>query len=76
MIIKFDTVRILKAELMEKFNIYLHFHDACGGQYFSFDEVPSNDVLKYTENFFKNINCKIIISDNKLTFYIKEKSNA
>lgn len=34
MIIKFDTVKILKSELMENFNTYLHFHDACGGQYF------------------------------------------
>ena len=44
MTVKFDTVKILKAELMDNFNTYLHFHDACGGQYFSFDEVR---VMKY-----------------------------
>ena len=71
MTVKFDTVKILKAELMDNFNTYLHFHDACGGQYFSFDE-----VLKHAENFFRNMNYKIQISDDKLSFYIKEKINA
>ena len=76
MIIKFDTVKILKAELMDNFNIYLHFHDACGGQYFSFDEVPNDEVIKYAEKFFHNLNYKIQIADDKLSFYIKEKINA
>ena len=76
MTVKFDTVKILKAELMDNFNTYLHFHDACGGQYFSFDEVPSDEVLKHAENFFRNMNYKLQISDDKLSFYIKEKINA
>lgn len=76
MIIKFDTVKILKSELMENFNTYLHFHDACGGQYFSFDEIPNDEVLQHAENFFRNMNYKIQISDDKPSFYIKEKINA
>ena len=76
MTVKFDTVKILKAELMDNFNPYLLFHDACGRQYFSFDEVPSDEVLKHAENFFRNMNYKIQISDDKLSFYIKEKINA
>lgn len=76
MIINFDTVNILKTELMYNFNIYLHFHDACGGQYFSFDEVPGDEVLKYAENFFRKMNFKIQISDDRMNFYIKEKINA
>lgn len=43
---------------------------------FSFDEVPSDEVLKHAENFFRNMNYKIQISDDKLSFYIKEKINA
>lgn len=66
----------LKGLAEQQFAVSLHFHDACGGQYFSFDEVPSDEVLKHAENFFRNMNYKIQISDDKLSFYIKEKINA
>lgn len=43
---------------------------------FRLTEVPSDEVLKHAENFFRNMNYKIQISDDKLSFYIKEKINA
>ncbi len=70
MTVKFDTVKILKAELMDNFNTYLHFHDACGGQYFSFDEAEKDEVYQFLTSYFANIGGKINIADNKLTFTV------
>ena len=35
MFMTFPEVLILKEIMTKKFNKYLHFHDSCGGQYFS-----------------------------------------
>ena len=40
----YSQVLEFKRILDEKFGVYLHFHDACGGQYFSFDEAEKDDV--------------------------------
>ena len=41
----YSQVLEFKRILDEKFGVYLHFHDACGGQYFSFDEAEKDEVL-------------------------------
>ena len=58
----YSQVLEFKRILDEKFGVYLHFHDACGGQYFSFDE--------FLTSYFANIGGKINIADNKLTFTV------
>ena len=40
----YSQVLEFKRILDEKFGVYLHFHDACGGQYFSFDEAEKDEV--------------------------------
>ena len=37
MILSFDDVRELKREVAEKFSAPVHFHDGCGGQYFTLE---------------------------------------
>ena len=61
----YSQVLEFKRILDEKFGAYLHFHDACGGQYFSFDE-----VYRFLTSYFANIGGKINIADNKLTFTV------
>ena len=36
--VSFDQVLVFKKDIMDRFGLYLHFHDGCGGQYFNFDE--------------------------------------
>ncbi len=56
----------------EKFGVYLHFHDAYGGQYFSFDEAEKDEVYQFLTSYFANIGGKINIADNKLTFTVDQ----
>ena len=43
----YSQVLEFKRILDEKFGVYLHFHDACGGQYFSFDEAEKDEVYQF-----------------------------
>ena len=66
----YSQVLEFKRILDEKFVVYLHFHDACGGQYFSFDEAEKDEVYQFLTSYFANIGGKINIADNKLTFTV------
>ena len=66
----YSQVLEFKRILDEKFGVYLHFHDACGGQYFSFDEAEKDEVYQFLTSYFANIGGKINIADNKLTFTV------
>ena len=49
----------LKKEVNDRFSAQIHFHDGCGGQYFSLDE--SNDALqKYITAYFADINMQAV----------------
>ena len=66
----YSQVLEFKRILDEKFGVYLHFQDACGGQYFSFDEAEKDEVYQFLTSYFANIGGKINIADNKLTFTV------
>ena len=38
MIITYDVAKKIKDIVSNDFDLYLHFHDSCGGQYFNFDK--------------------------------------
>ena len=63
----YSQVLEFKRILDEKFGVYLHFHDACGGQYFSFDEAEKDEVYQFLTSYFANIGGKINIADNKIS---------
>lgn len=65
----FEAVEI-KQVLKNKFNIYLHFHDACPKQYFSFDEIPNNAVIDFINNYFDKKGMKPVFLKNGLEFYL------
>lgn len=73
MIITYDIAKEIKDIVSSEFDLYLHFHDSCGGQYFNFDEKPSDEVYKAIEKFFSEIDKKIVvkISDDKMSFYLQ-----
>jgi hypothetical protein len=66
MTLNLEQVINLKKELNDRFNVVLHFHDACGKQSFSFDDIPDNKVIEFLENYFMRMKSKAIFDrDNR-----------
>ena len=57
----YSQVLEFKRILDEKFGVYLHFHDACGGQYFSFDEAEKDEVYQFLP-FAKILPCGLVMT--------------
>ena len=61
--VSFDQVLIFKKDIMERFGLSLHFHDGCGGQYFSFDE-PAGDRAGEIAAYFAEKGFKAAFSED------------
>ena len=71
MILTLSEVTKLKKEVSDRFSAQIHFHDGCGGQYFSLDE--SNDELqKHITAYFTEINMQAVFSEDGLYFTVKK----
>lgn len=51
MILTIFEVQNLKKEVLQKFSVQIHFHDGCGGQYFTVDQ-PTEELKKFVIEFF------------------------
>lgn len=69
-IISFDDVLKLKQACSEKFNEHVHFHDACGGQYFSL-ETDSNEIRDFIKDFMLNMNYKVVFDKSGMSFTLE-----
>ena len=69
----FSEVSKLKAEVDKRFSMHLHFHDRCGGQFCSLEE-KNDDLRKYIENYFSDMNLKAIYSENGLEFTVEAQN--
>lgn len=66
----FDAAEI-KNEIAERFSVQIHFHDGCGGQYFSIDnpnEKTEEDIIAY----FAERNLKADFTENREYFSVKK----
>lgn len=70
----YDEVLKLKKYMDEKLSVYVHFHDACGGQYFNLDE-PNEDAKHELEKYFAKLNKSIKFAEDNMTFTIEEGKN-
>lgn len=70
--LEFAQVLELKKAVAEHFKDKVHFHDACGGQYFSLDQ-NNKDLENFIIAYFKYHNINVIFSANRLTFTLEEK---
>lgn len=61
----------LKKEIADKFTVALHFHDGCGGQYFSID-TPTPALQKSISDYLKSRNLQAVFSENGSTFSVVE----
>lgn len=51
MIISITEAAELKREVGKRFSTDIHFHDGCGGQYFTADE-PSDELREFIDGYF------------------------
>lgn len=66
--ISFDEVLKLKEAVKNEFGEKVHFHDQCGGQYFTL-EVKNNRALQsFIEEYFKKLKLKAEFSDDGSSF--------
>ena len=69
--IDFSNVIKIKNAVNEKFGEYVHFHDACGGQYFSL-ETDSDDIRDFIKDFMLKIDYKVIFDKSGLSFTLED----
>ena len=68
--LNFTEISEFKKSVNEKYGLYVHFHDACAGQYFSFDETK-NGVQQFTKEYFSVKNLIPVFSDDGLSFTLE-----
>ena len=70
-ILNYDSVIELKNEVKKYYTDKIHFHDACGGQYFSL-EVKNEKLLAFIKEYFEQKNIKAVFSEDGLTFSLQK----
>lgn len=46
MVLSINEISKIKKEILERYSVILHFHDGCGGQYFTIGEGESSRYLQ------------------------------
>ena len=69
-IIDFAEVLEFKKAIDEKYGLYVHFHDTCGGQYFSFDETKDG-VQQFAKEYFSVKNLLPVFAKDGLSFTLE-----
>lgn len=72
MTLTISDVSEFRRAVKEKFRVEIHFHDGCGGQYFSLD-VHSSALQKFIEQYFAQKKCQAVFADDLLSFTVKER---
>lgn len=71
MVMSLSEVVALKKEIDERYQIKLHFHDGCGGQYFTLEHTTA-DIQKYIADYLLKKNLCVSFSTDGRHFSIKE----
>ena len=59
-------------DLQNKFNIYTHFHDQCGGGFsFSYDEPLGEEERSYIESYFSQRGIDVQFSEDSKYFIMR-----
>lgn len=67
----FDEVLKLK-EYLKQYNKAVHFHDSCGGQYFTLEE-KDEELEKLIRGYFEEKNQAVLFDESGIQFVVKEK---
>ena len=69
--ITYDKVLDLKRAANENFSDKIHFHDACGGQYFNL-EMPNSELQNFIVNFFNEQGVTVVFADDNINFHLEK----
>ena len=72
MILTIFEVENLKKEVLQKFSVQIHFHDGCGGQYFTVDQ-PTEDLKEFVIEFFATRELEVVFSETGEQFRVVKK---
>lgn len=70
-IVDFSEVVKIKDAVKEKFNEKVHFHDACGGQYFTLEKT-NPEMVEFIKNFMHKQGYKADFDKNGLSFTLED----
>ena len=70
MVLSIDKVTELKKQLSDNFVVYLHLHDACGAQSFSFDKPVDETVQKWISEYVQGLGGTVHFSDSGNQFNV------
>lgn len=73
MILSISDVTDLKKAITEKFSSQIHFHDGCGGQYFTIDE-PTDGLKLFLTEYFAQRKLKVRFLKDGTHFSVEELS--
>jgi hypothetical protein len=70
MVLTIQQITELKGALSERFGVYLHVSDACGGQMFWFEEKPSEEVFEFVSQFLSKLGGKTDFTEDGKAFTV------
>ena len=73
MILSISDAVELKRAITEKFSLQIHFHDGCGGQYFTVDEL-TDEMKAFLIEYFSERKLKMHFSESGDSFTVEEIS--
>lgn len=71
MTLDYSQVLEMKKAVDEVFHLNVHFHDACGGQYFSLDEKPSQELEDFITEYFAKKNIAVEFTTDRKRFTLE-----
>lgn len=75
MILSISDAAQLKKEINEQLSVSIHFHDGCGGQYFTIDETSEAVVRQITE-FLLEKDLNAVFSEDGLQFTVDKNAHS
>lgn len=69
MILSITEVTQLKKEAESKLSAQIHFHDGCGGQYFTINN-PTDELKRFITDFFNKKGLKAVFTENGEQFTV------
>ncbi|MBQ8163030.1 MAG: hypothetical protein IJZ93_01510 [Clostridia bacterium] len=73
MILSFSDITEFKKAIDQRFSIKIHFHDCCGGQHFTVDEM-TEELKEYIASYFAERKLKVRFSEDSKHFSVEELS--
>lgn len=68
---EYSSVLELKKACAERFPDHVHFHDGCGGQYFSLDE-PNDALREFICGYFRGLGLTADFTGDGTVFTVSE----